>query len=65
MFSGGGGGCESEEKRNAPVHVDAIPLGLPRLRTLLEGETMPVAASMICSHSVSGDLHCVQPDPSS
>lgn len=27
------------------------------------GEQMPVAASMIRSHSVSGDLHGVQPDP--
>ncbi|GFP93822.1 amp deaminase [Phtheirospermum japonicum] len=125
-FSGGGGVGEAEEKRNGLVHVDAIPLGLPRLRTLPEGnsgnvssttkvrptspkspvasafesvegsedednmtdtsnldttylhangnanvpdpinaagETMPVAASMIRSHSVSGDLHGVQPDP--
>lgn len=27
------------------------------------GEQMPVAPSMIRSHSVSGDLHGVQPDP--
>lgn len=113
-FSGGG---EVEEKRNGPVHVDTIPVGLPRLHTLPEGhlirptspkspvasasafesvegsddednmtdtakldatylhtngnanlpdangEQMPVAPSMIRSHSVSGDLHGVQPDP--
>ncbi|KAL6503260.1 hypothetical protein OROHE_023889 [Orobanche hederae] len=132
-FSGGGGGvCEVEDEMSSLVHVDAIPLGLPRLRTLPEGNTdnvssttkmlylvrptspkspvasgsafesvegsddednmtdtakldttylhangnanvpdpvnasdeqMPVAASMIRSHSVSGDLHGVQPDP--
>ncbi|KAH6798240.1 AMP deaminase [Perilla frutescens var. hirtella] len=119
-FSGGGGGVgEAEEKRNGPVHVDSIPVGLPRLHTLPEGhlirptspkspvasasafesvegsddednmtdtakldttylhtngnanlpdhnangEQMPVAPSMIRSHSVSGDLHGVQPDP--
>ncbi|KAI3473881.1 hypothetical protein Pfo_028062 [Paulownia fortunei] len=116
-FSGG----EVEEKRNGPVHVDAIPAGLPRLHTLPEGHLIrptspksPVASasafesvegsddeenmtdsakldttyhhtngnanvpdhinangesmsmatpSMIRSHSVSGDLHGVQPDP--
>ncbi|CAA0835857.1 AMP deaminase [Striga hermonthica] len=123
-FSGGGVG-EVDEKRNGPVHVDGIPFGLPRLRTLSEGnsgnasstnrvghtpkspvasafesvegsddeeimtdsakldttylhangntnvsepinangEAIAVAASMIRSHSVSGDLHGVQPDP--
>ncbi|GER26664.1 AMP deaminase family protein [Striga asiatica] len=123
-FSGGGVG-EVDEKRNGPVHVDGIPVGLPRLRTLPEGnscnasstnrvghtpkspvasafesvegsddeeimtdsakldptylhtngnanvseptnangEAITVAASMIRSHSVSGDLHGVQPDP--
>ncbi|KAL6528600.1 hypothetical protein OROMI_029245 [Orobanche minor] len=129
-FSGGGGGgvCALEDEISSLVRVDAIPLGLPRLRTLPEGNTdnvkmlylvrptspkspvasgsafesvegsddednmtdtakldttylhangnanvpdpvnasdeqMPVAASMIRSHSVSGDLHGVQPDP--
>ncbi|GFP92189.1 amp deaminase [Phtheirospermum japonicum] len=116
-FSGGGG--LMEERRNGPVHVDAIPTGLPRLHTLPEGhllrptsprspvvsafgsvegsddednmtdganlepaylhsngnanvpnhinangESMALATpSMIRSHSVSGDLHGVQPDP--
>ncbi|KAL7095300.1 hypothetical protein ACP275_10G015100 [Erythranthe tilingii] len=117
-FSGGGEG-ELREKRNAPVRVDSIPAGLPRLHTLPEGHLIrptspksPVASasafeslegsddedimtdnidstylhtngnenatdhinangeqaplatpSMIRSHSVSGDLHGVQPDP--
>ncbi|KAL6496165.1 hypothetical protein OROGR_029423 [Orobanche gracilis] len=134
MFSGGGRGgvCEVEDEMSSLVHVDAIPLGSPRLHTLPEGNTdnlssttkmgylvrptspkspiangsafesvegsddednmtdtakldttylhangnanvpdpvnasdeqMPVAVSMIRSHSVSGDLHGVQPDP--
>ncbi|OIT36843.1 PREDICTED: AMP deaminase [Nicotiana attenuata] len=113
---------EVEENRNGPVHVDSIPLGLPRLHTLPEGKSRsahslrptspksPVASasafesiegsdeednltdnakldtsylhtngnvgpdvngdqmamaapSMIRTHSVSGDLHGVQPDP--
>ncbi|KAL6519472.1 hypothetical protein OROGR_018792 [Orobanche gracilis] len=131
-FSGGSGVCEAGDKISSLVHVDAIPVGLTRLRTLPEGNTdnvnsttkmgylvrptspkspvasgsafesvegsddednmtdtakldplylhangnanvpdpvnasddqMPVAASMIRSHSVSGDLHGVQPDP--
>lgn len=38
--------------QNLPDHINA------------NGEQMPVAAStMIRSHSVSGDLHGVQPDP--
>lgn len=38
--------------QNLPDHINA------------NGEKMPVAASnMIRSHSVSGDLHGVQPDP--
>ncbi|KAH1068700.1 hypothetical protein GYH30_006323, partial [Glycine max] len=133
------GGFDGEEKRNGPVHVDGIPVGLPRLHTLREGkssqsgsfkrsllrptspkspvasasafesvegsddednmtgkvkldttylhtngtvvpegkipfETLPnhvnangeqmaITPSMIRSHSVSGDLHGVQPDP--
>ncbi|XP_058208925.1 AMP deaminase isoform X2 [Rhododendron vialii] len=125
----GGGG--DERRLNGPVHVDAIPAGLPRLHTLPEGkstghvnltkraghrptspkspvasasafesiegsddednivddaklntfihtngnadlpnhnnangEQIPiVASSMIRTHSVSGDLHGVQPDP--
>ncbi|XP_009757740.1 AMP deaminase [Nicotiana tabacum] len=113
---------EVEENRNGPVHVDSIPVGLPRLHTLPEGKSRsahslrptspksPVASasafesiegsdeednltdnakldtsylhtngnvgpdvngdqmamaapSMIRTHSVSGDLHGVQPDP--
>ncbi|CAA0827485.1 AMP deaminase [Striga hermonthica] len=121
-FPGGGVG-EVGERRNGSVHVDGVPVGLPRLRTLAEvghlvrptspqspvasasasafenvegsddedimtdsakletaylhvngnanvsepinanGEAMPISASMVRSHSVSGDLHGVQPDP--
>ncbi|KAL4606266.1 hypothetical protein ACB092_09G089900 [Castanea dentata] len=141
---GGGTGIDGEDRRsNGPIHVDGIPVGLPRLHTLPEGksaghvsstkrtgsfirptspkspvasasalesvdgsedednmtdnakldttylhtngnagpecknlyENLPdhvkasgeqksiVAPSMIRSHSVSGDLHGVQPDP--
>ncbi|KAK6152529.1 hypothetical protein DH2020_015164 [Rehmannia glutinosa] len=42
-FSGGGGG-EVDEKRNGPVHVDAIPVGLPRLHTLHEGNSGNVSS---------------------
>lgn len=38
----GGGGIDGEERRsNGPIHVDGIPVGLPRLHTLPEGMAHP------------------------
>lgn len=34
------GGLDGEEKRNGMVHVEGIPVGLPRLQTLREGMAM-------------------------
>lgn len=35
---GGGAGIDGEDRRsNGPIHVDGIPVGLPRLHTLPEG----------------------------
>lgn len=35
---GGGTGIDGEDRRsNGPIHVDGIPVGLPRLHTLPEG----------------------------
>lgn len=39
-FSGSGGVGDLEERRNGPVHLDSIPVGLPKLHTLTEGMQM-------------------------
>lgn len=37
---GGGAGIDGEDRRsNGPIHVDGIPVGLPRLHTLPEGKS--------------------------
>lgn len=42
----GGGGIDGEERRtNGPIHVDGIPVGLPRLHTLPEGKLAGHASS--------------------
>ncbi|CAH9103353.1 unnamed protein product [Cuscuta europaea] len=40
----GSGGCEVDDMRNGLLHVDSIPVGLPRLHTLPEGNSGQVGS---------------------
>ncbi|XP_022882371.1 AMP deaminase-like isoform X1 [Olea europaea var. sylvestris] len=43
---------EVEEKKNGPVRVDSIPVGLPRLHTLPEGKSGSMSSPMRVGHLV-------------
>ncbi|KAK7845342.1 amp deaminase [Quercus suber] len=50
---GGGAGIDGEDRRsNGPIHVDGIPVGLPRLHTLPEGKS----AGHVSSTTRTGSL---------